>query len=44
LKADQGGVATNGFVQSNGCVAVEPQDWIDGINHPEWGRLSKQIY
>ncbi|TAQ91095.1 hypothetical protein B7494_g671 [Chlorociboria aeruginascens] len=40
LKAAQGGPASNGYVQSNGCVAVEPQDWIDGINHPEWGRLS----
>lgn len=37
LKKDQGGPASNGFVKSNGCVAVEAQDWIDGINHPEWG-------
>jgi aldose 1-epimerase len=43
LKASQGGKASNGFVQKDGCVAVEPQDLIDGINHPEWGRLSKQI-
>jgi aldose 1-epimerase len=38
LKVSQKGPATNGFVKSNGCVAVEAQDWIDGINHPEWGR------
>ncbi|KAF4630456.1 hypothetical protein G7Y89_g7681 [Cudoniella acicularis] len=44
LKKSQLGPATNGFVRSNGCVAVEPQDWIDGINHPEWNRTSKQIY
>jgi aldose 1-epimerase len=44
LKAAQGGPASNGFVRSNGCVAVEPHDWIDGINHPEWERLDKQIY
>ncbi|CAG8982522.1 hypothetical protein HYALB_00002302 [Hymenoscyphus albidus] len=44
LKASQLGPATNGFVKSNGCVAVEPHDWIDGINHPEWGRLDKQIF
>ena len=44
IKADQGGPASNGFVQQNGCIAVEAQDWIDGINHPEWGRLDKQIY
>ena len=24
------------------CIAMEMQDWIDGINNPEWGR--KQIY
>jgi aldose 1-epimerase len=44
IKASQGGPASNGFVQRNGCVAVEPQDWIDGINHPEWGRLDNQFY
>lgn len=27
-----------------GCVVIEVEDWIDGINHPEWGRLEKQIY
>ena len=44
LKKSQGGRASSGFVKSNGCVAVEPQDWIDGINHPEWGRTDKQIF
>ncbi|PWW79685.1 galactose mutarotase-like protein [Tuber magnatum] len=40
IKKTQGGpgAATNGFVKSSGCVALEPQDWVDGINHPEWGR------
>ncbi|KAI0517272.1 aldose-1-epimerase [Xylaria bambusicola] len=27
-----------------GCVVMEVEDWIDGINHPEWGRESKQIF
>lgn len=27
-----------------GCMAVEVQDWIDGINHPEWERDSKQFF
>ncbi|CZT43741.1 related to aldose 1-epimerase [Rhynchosporium secalis] len=44
LKKSQGGPASNGFVQRNGCVAVEPHDWIDGINHPEWNRMDKQIF
>jgi aldose 1-epimerase len=27
-----------------GCVVLEVQDYIDGINHPEWGRGPKQIF
>jgi len=27
-----------------GCVVLEVQDWIDGINHPEWGRERKQLF
>lgn len=27
-----------------GCVVIEVEDWIDGINNPEWGRLDKQIF
>ncbi|KAK3952176.1 galactose mutarotase-like domain-containing protein [Pseudoneurospora amorphoporcata] len=27
-----------------GCVVLEVQDWIDGINHPEWGRTKKQVF
>ncbi len=30
-------------VPKYGCVVLEVQDWIDGINHPEWGRLGKQV-
>jgi aldose 1-epimerase len=38
LKPSQKGPATNGFVKSNNCVAVEALDWIDGINNPDKGR------
>jgi aldose 1-epimerase len=31
-------------VPQYGCVVMEVQDWIDGINHPEWARTSKQIF
>lgn len=31
-------------VQKFGCLAIEPQDWIDGINHPEWNRAGRQIF
>ncbi|KAI1460946.1 galactose mutarotase-like protein [Annulohypoxylon moriforme] len=27
-----------------GCLVMEVEDWIDGINHPEWQREKKQIY
>jgi len=29
-------------IEQYGCVVMEVQDWIDGINNPEWGR--KQIW
>lgn len=31
-------------VQQYGCVVLEIEDWIDGINHPEWGRNSRQVF
>lgn len=31
-------------VMQHGCLAVEPQAWIDGINHPEWGNSEHWIY
>lgn len=31
-------------IQKNGCVVMEVQDWIDGINHPEWMREKKQLF
>jgi aldose 1-epimerase len=29
-------------IEEYGCVVMEVEDWIDGINQPEWGR--KQIW
>lgn len=26
------------------CVVMEVEDWIDGINNPEWQRDSRQIF
>lgn len=38
-----GTLATSaGTVVKYGCMAIEPQGWIDGINHPEWNQ--RQIY
>ena len=38
LKKGQG----EGGVQQYGCMAVEPQPWIDAVNHPEWNQ--KVVY
>ncbi|KAF2016196.1 aldose 1-epimerase [Aaosphaeria arxii CBS 175.79] len=35
---------TDKFIPRDGCIAIESQDYVDGINHPEWGRLKKQIF
>ena len=37
--------ATNGTttVPQYGCIVIETQQWIDGINHPEWGQDQYQI-
>lgn len=32
------------FVERYGCLVVETQGWIDGINHPEWGNGEYWIY
>ncbi|KAL8925582.1 MAG: hypothetical protein Q9208_003474 [Pyrenodesmia sp. 3 TL-2023] len=32
------------YVEQYGCIVIEPQQWIDGINHPEWGQDQYQIY
>lgn len=33
-----------GYVEKYGCLVIETQDWIDGINYPEWGRNDYQLY
>lgn len=49
LKSTQGvtGRHKEGFrrtIPQYGCVVLEVQDWIDGINHPEWKREHRQIF
>lgn len=39
--------STNGsttYVPQYGCVVIETQQWIDGINNPQWGQDQYQIY
>lgn len=43
LKATQG-TATNSMLQHWGCVVIEVEDWIAGINYPEWKREEEQIF
>ncbi|KAI1965197.1 hypothetical protein LOZ58_001043 [Ophidiomyces ophidiicola] len=40
------GNATNSAdtVQQYGCVVIEPEGWIDGINNPQWDQLPFQVF
>jgi aldose 1-epimerase len=31
-------------IEQYGCVVVETQGWIDGINNPQWGELPYQVF
>ncbi|KAI1266190.1 aldose 1-epimerase, partial [Xylariaceae sp. FL1019] len=42
LKSTQGTADVRKVTRSS-CVAIEAQDYVDGIDHPEWGRKSAQI-
>ncbi|KAI0401154.1 aldose 1-epimerase [Xylaria palmicola] len=42
LKSTQG-TSKNKKVVRSSCIAIEAQDYVDGINHPEWGRWDAQI-
>ncbi|KAF6814944.1 aldose 1-epimerase [Colletotrichum sojae] len=47
LKKSQGLIDNEEFpriIPKYGCVVLEVQDWIDGINNPAWGRGNKQIF
>ena len=39
-----GGAGGTVNVPQYGCIVIETQQWIDGINHPEWGQGQYQIY
>ncbi|KAJ5266916.1 hypothetical protein N7478_009724 [Penicillium angulare] len=41
---EQDGNAGAGFVNKYGCLVIETEDWIDGINQPQWGRDQYQIF
>ncbi|KAK3987318.1 aldose 1-epimerase [Cladorrhinum sp. PSN332] len=43
VKSNQGLTKDQKVVRSS-CIAIEAQDYPDGINHPEWGRVDKQIF
>ncbi|KAK3897029.1 galactose mutarotase-like domain-containing protein [Staphylotrichum tortipilum] len=43
LKNTQGIKGVNEKVGRSSCIAIEAQDWPDGINHPEWNRTAAQI-
>ncbi|KAH8655896.1 aldose 1-epimerase [Xylariales sp. PMI_506] len=43
VKADQQH-GLNSTYEQYGCMVIETQDWIDGINYPQWGRDEYQIF
>lgn len=32
------------YLEQYGCVVIEPQQWIDGINNAQWGQNELQVY
>ncbi|KAK0389154.1 hypothetical protein NLU13_2729 [Sarocladium strictum] len=43
-KQDQQHINGNTTYEQFGCMVIETQDWIDGINQPQWGRDEYQLY
>ena len=31
-------------IEQYGCLVIEPQGWIDGINQPQWGQEALQVF
>ncbi|MCJ1295684.1 hypothetical protein MMC34_007248 [Xylographa carneopallida] len=44
VKSSQQHGSKTTYVEQYGCVVIETQQWIDGINYPEWGQDQYQIY
>ncbi|MCJ1409018.1 hypothetical protein MMC19_003095 [Ptychographa xylographoides] len=44
VKNSQQHAADTTYVQQYGCVVIETQQWIDGVNNPQWGQDQYQIY
>ena len=44
IKSTQGLDGRRRTVEKYGCIVMEVQDWIDGINQPEWQREKRQIF
>ncbi|PYH40143.1 aldose epimerase family protein [Aspergillus saccharolyticus JOP 1030-1] len=38
------GISGAEYVNKYGCLVIETEGWIDGINNPQWGQLPDQIY
>lgn len=43
-KRDQQHINGNTTYEQFGCMVIETQDWIDGVNYPQWGRDDYQLY
>lgn len=44
VKSSQVHTGVKGSYDRHGCVVIEPQGWVDGINWPRWGQREYQTY
>ena len=44
VKASQQHGNSTTYIPKYGCIVIETQQWIDGINNPQWGQNDYQIY
>lgn len=42
--ANLNSAAQTKYIQQFGCVAIEPQGYIDGINNPQWGEQNHEVF
>lgn len=43
-RAHGGDGSLDKIYEAYSAMVIEAEDWIDGINHPKWGRQDKQIF
>lgn len=44
VKETQQSSSNDTYVEKYGCLVIETEQWIDGINQPEWGQNDYQVF